>query len=281
MAVAEHLRWCKLRNLRAGTIEQRRRALTRLECALAPTPLIDATERQLADWYAALADVVQPESRATELSHVRQFYRWCVLDGRRADDPTRRLMRPRIGRRVPRPISEGDLEIALAGASDRVRPWLVLAGFCGLRAMEISQLRREDVMDRQTSPVIMIIDGKGGKDRVVPLAPLVIRELYRQDLPARGHLFLRFDGQPGPLPPHAISKYANTALRSLGIEATLHQLRHRFATKTYEAIGDLRVVQELLGHSSPTTTSSYAAHSEAKAVSAVMAVADAWQRSAA
>jgi integrase len=202
-----------------------------------------------------------------------QHLRWCRLrnEGLRDDDPTARLIRPRLGRRTPRPISEADLHVAIDRAPDRYRPWLILAAYTGLRAMEIAQLRREDVMDRQNPPVLVVVNGKGSKDRVVPLSPLVIRTLYSVDLPARGRLFRTIDGRW--MTPANLSSIANRHLRDVGVEATLHQLRHRFATRLYAECGDLRVVQELLGHASPRTTAAYAAYSEAVAVAAVTAIA--------
>lgn len=270
-AVAHHLRWCKLRNLRASTIEQRGRALTRLGRWAGTEHVELLTENQLTDWYVALADRVEPESRATELSHIRQFYRWLQRERLRDDDPSVRLERPRVGRRVPRPVSEADLRFALERSPDRYRPWLVLAAYSGLRAMEIAHLRREDVLDGQDPPVLVVMSGKGDKDRVVPLSPLVIHTLKMIEGPRRGLVFGTLDSRP--MTGANLSVTTNRYLHAIGLDVTLHQFRHRFGTRLYAECGDLRVVQELMGHGSPKTTALYTAYSEPAAVMAVNAIA--------
>ena len=112
------------RNLRPGTINQKRLALRRLYRAVHPTPLLDVTHDHLV---AHLDRLDQPESRATETSHLRTFYRWCVIEGLLDVDPTARLIRPRVPRRLPRPMPTADLAVAIDTAPERVRPWLVLA----------------------------------------------------------------------------------------------------------------------------------------------------------
>jgi integrase len=269
--VRGHLDHCRLRNLRPGTIYQRGRALVRLRRALDGPELLDVDHEVMAGWYSALD--LTPEARATELSHVRTFYRWALLEGLIESDPTLRLVRPRIPRRIPRPIGDDDLARALEGAPERVRPWLFLAAYSGLRACEIAGLRRRDVLDDADPPVIVVTDGKGGKQRVVPLAARVLAELRVSGLPPSGWLFSRADGKPGPLKPWSISGHANRSLRELGIPATLHQLRHHFGTSLYRSTHDLRLTQEVMGHASPVTTAGYAAWSPTEAAVAVEALA--------
>lgn len=262
-----HLGWLRARNLRPATIDQRQRAITRLRRALPVDPLV-ATPADLTDWYAALTDRVTPEARATELSHVRQFYRWLQREGHRADDPTVRLDRPRVPRRLPRPIPTADLVTVLASAPVRVRPWVALAAYAGLRACEIARLRREDVLDGADPPVLIVHEGKGAKQRVVPLHA-DLAEIVLEYAPARGYLFRRHDGRVGPVSPWLVSHYAADAMRAAGVDATIHQARHWFGTETYRACGDLRVTQELLGHTSPVTTAGYAAWSPTRGAEAV------------
>lgn len=225
-----------------------------------------ANEAQLGRWYAGLK--MTAEARACELSHIRSFYQWALLEELIDVNPTRRLVRPRLQRRVPRPISERDLAKVLELAPDRVRPWLYLAAYEGLRACEIANLRREDILDTAVPPMLIVTDGKGGKQRLLPLSPVVVAAL--SPMPARGWMFLREDGQPGPNAPWRVSQAANTVLHRLGIRATLHQLRHRFATKVYANSRDIRVTQELMGHANVSTTAGYAAHSPDAALTAVL-----------
>lgn len=259
-----HLTWCQHRNLRPATVYQRSRALIRLQRALRCCPLTASAE-QLEAWYAGLS--MMPEGRATELRHVRQFYRWAQRFGLRADDPTVRLDAPRLSRRLPRPIRDDDLDAALGVASERVRPMLMFAAYAGLRAGEIARLRRDAVRDDLDPAVLIVEDGKGGRQRIIPLHPELVGLLV--ELPARGWLFGREDGVAGPIAPHRVSQLCNRALRDAGTSSTLHTLRHRFATKIYASTLDLRTTQELLGHASPVTTAQYAAWSPASGVEAV------------
>src|SRR5262249_56654858 len=82
---------------------------------------------------------------------------------------------PRRGRRLPRPIGEKELLAAVTAAPDRVRPWLVLAGWAGLRAVEIARLRRDNVLDTRQPPVLLIAHGatKGHAERLGPLSPFL------------------------------------------------------------------------------------------------------------
>jgi site-specific recombinase XerD len=90
-------------------------------------------------------------------------------------------------------------------------------------------------------------------------------------LPRRGWLFGHHSGE-GPVRPHVVSHQCNRYLHECGSPATLHQLRHRFATQTYRYRRDLRVVQEVMGHLDPATTAGYAAYDEAAAAAAVDAI---------
>lgn len=244
---------CRRRNLRPGTITQKRLALRRLYRAVYPTELLEVTHDQLV---AHLDRLDQPESRATETSHIRTFYRWTVLEQHLDVDPAARLIRPRVPRRLPRPMPTNDLAVAVDTAPERVRPWLMLAAYAGLRACEISGLRACDLMWDNDPPLLVVDQGKGGHARAVPIAPPLAAELA--GLPRTGWLFPRRDSLPGPTPPHLVSRLANQHLHGLGITHTLHTLRHWFATETLRINGgDLRQTQELLGHQSPVSTAIY------------------------
>ena len=133
----------------------------------------------------------------------------------------------------------------------------------GLRACEIAGLRGEDVdLSRN---VLFVADGKGGKQRCVPMHLRVAAIL--EDAPTRGPVWHTRDGSP--VTANLVSVVCNGHLRACQVRATLHQFRHRFGTQIYANSHDLRVTQELLGHSSPTTTAGYVAWSETAAAAAV------------
>lgn len=255
--VAAHLRQLELRGQTPDTVYCRRRALTRLAAAL-PVPLLDATAAHLHAWRQGLS--VGPATIAGYVSHAREFYRWAALTGLIDSSPAERLPVPRLPRRVPRPIGERDLFAAVAGAPPRIRPWLALAGWCGLRAREIALLRRECVLERHRPPVLLVAAdaAKGRTERLVPLHDYVLEELAEAGLPRQGWVFRRRDNQPGPNRPWTISHLCNRYLHEAGHPETLHSLRHRYATVTYQDSRDLLLVQGLLGHAQPSTTAGYA-----------------------
>jgi len=267
--VSAHLAHLRMQGRRETTIYDRTRALARMRTAL-PVPLLAATETDLAAWRASLAPL-SDYAIASYVGHAQCFYAWAVGEGLIKSSPAVRLPVPRRGRRIPRPVAEKDLMLALASAPPRVRPWLVLAGWAGLRAREIAYLRREDILDHARPPVLMVSEqaAKGGRERMIPLSAFVLAELAAARLPLSGWAFPRRDGQPGPNAPWMVSRLANEALHEAGVAATLHQLRHRFGTMTYRASHDLRAVQELLGHASPATSAGYAAWDRAEAAAAV------------
>jgi integrase/recombinase XerC len=271
LAVDRHLEHLRLRGRAPGTIYQRRRALARLAAAL-PVPLLDATAVMLTEWRSALT--VGDLAIAHYVSHAREFYGWALTADLRQDNPAAGLPVPRLGRRLPRPIGEDDLFAAVASAGDRIRPWLVLAAWAGLRAKEIAYLRREHVLDTARPPGLLIVREatKGRAERFVPLSSFALAELRAAGLPASGWVFRRRDGRPGPNHPWRVSKLANDHLHGQGIAETLHQLRHRFATQAFRYKRDLRAVQELLGHLDPASTAGYAAYDRADAAAAVEAL---------
>lgn len=270
VVIQQHLDHLAERRLSAETIAARRGVLSRLWIFLGKPP-IEARPDDLDRWRASLR--LSDVSYACYLSHVRAFYRWAARRGLIESNPAEHLSRPLLPRPLPRPIGEDALLYALAGAPARIRPWLVLAGWAGLRAKEIALLRRRNVLDRAQPPVLVIVHDatKGQRERAVPMSDFVLSEL-RPVLPASGWVFRRVDGQPGPNKPYHISHLANDYLHDAGITETLHQLRHRFLSQAYERCQDLRVVQELAGHASPVTTAGYTKFSDQRAVAAVQAV---------
>lgn len=270
LIVAAHLEHMRQQGLAASTIDKRKRVLARI-AVFTGAPVCEATEHQLAAWRASLT--AGPDAVAADLSQVREFFRWLRWEGLRDDDPGARLVRPRLARRLPRPIPDDQLIYALQAAPPRIRPWLVLAGWAGLRAREIALLRRECVLETGRPPGILVAADatKGMVERYVPMSDFVAGELVPV-LPASGWVFRRHDGQRGPNHPALVSKLAGQHLRDCGIAASLHQLRHRFGTAAYEVDHDLRVVQELMGHRTVATTALYTKISSASAVATVQAL---------
>lgn len=268
--LAHHLAWLAMLGHTPDTIYARRRALARMS-ALIAAPLLSATAADLMAWRAGLD--LTPDSLTHYVSHARMFYTWAVGEGLRADNPAGELPVPRVPRRLPRPISEDDLALAVEMAPPRVRPWLVLAAWCGLRAKEIALLRVENITP---AAILVAADATKGnrRERIIDIskAGFVQAELAAAGLPGSGYAFRRADRRRGPNAPSTVSHIANKHLHSCGVSATLHQLRHRFGTGTYQATRDLRLVQDLLGHASVTSTQIYADWNRTGAAAAVAAL---------
>lgn len=263
--IGEHVQEMVRAGLADGTIYHRTSILRRVERECGP--LVGLTTEQLRGW---LDRPLGDNARRTNISHLARFYRWAIIEDHATNDPTLRLSRPRVRRGLPRPIPTDDLTEALGQAVGEVRVMLALAAFCGLRCCEIAALDGGDVHDRRT-PGLLVVHGKGAKIRVVPLHHVAGELLRCHGIPAAGPVFERGGVR---LPAWRVSKLLRAHLVACGFGATAHQLRHWYATETYERSGgDLRMVQELLGHASPATTAVYTAWSQAKAADVVATLA--------
>lgn len=264
-------RW-QLLQLRRGigqaTIAKRRQRLLVLAQYLHPSSVLDATAEDIEQMLDARE--VGTKTRYIYLSDFSVFFRAMVRDGLVEVDPTEDIVRPRQRAGLPRPIGDGDLRHAIASAKPTIAAALTLAAYQGLRAAEIAHLQREHILDANEPPILYVVEGKNRKDRVLPLHPEVMPALRRAGLPGYGCVLTRPRG--GGYPPAELSRAVNAHLRACGVDATLHQGRHWFGTKTYQASRDLRLVQTLLGHSSPTTTAVYAQFDAAGARSTVQSL---------
>jgi integrase/recombinase XerC/integrase/recombinase XerD len=245
-----------LEGLSERTIRDKRHCLARLQAAL-PVPIGDATPDMLYAWRASLT--AGPAATVNYVSHVRCYYDWLIASGRAAANPAAGLPVPRIGQRLPRPISEAALMDVLEAAPRRIRPWLVLAGWAGLRAQEVAWLRCESVRLDGSPPGVLVTreTAKGLRERFVPLSDFAAGELAARNLGRRGWAFTRRDGLPGPNTPSRVSELCNDHLRECGYSDTLHSLRHRFLTQVQRLGKDLRVTQQLAGHRDPAQTALY------------------------
>lgn len=264
MVLSEYRRALERRGLMPGTVQQRLGKLRSFERWL-ERPLFSAEREDVERFLDARK--VGSRTRYCWLSHLSCYYRWAIDEGHATSDPTARIMRPRLRRTLPRPMADGDLAMALEAAHPVMRAWLALAAYGGLRCAEIAALNADDLMFAES---LLRLHGKGGKERIVPMHPFVAETLRRAGVPRRGALFRRPRG--GRYPAAMVSREGSLYLHDLGIEATLHQARHWYATNCLRACRDLRVVQELLGHASPTTTAIYTQFSQVAAAEAVFAL---------
>jgi len=213
---------------------------------------------------------VGPRSLARKLSAVKVFYRWLAV--REGFEPTAVLLTrsPKFTKKLPRPLAiDAARDLIETVEMQSLEPWVAardaavvtLLWGCGLRISETLGLKGIDA----PLPQIMRITGKGGKERIVPVvdAARAAVDAYVKACPHiltdDGPLFRGVRG--GVLSPRAIQKAMASARMQLGLPATAtpHALRHSFATHLLNAGGDLRTIQELLGHASLSTTQAYTA----------------------
>jgi integrase len=120
---------------------------------------------------------------------------------------------------------------------------------------------------------VLVVIGKGDAERVIPLPDPVIEVLRQHGMPSTGPVFPRLDGLPGHMAPGRVSHLCNDYLHGLGIEHTLHSLRHYYGTSMYGASKDLRMTQEVMGHLNPNTTAGYVSYADGASHRAAAAVA--------
>lgn len=239
------------RNLARGTRARYLTDLRTLARGVHPTPLVDASAEQI-ELHLDGRNLKAAQSRYRLLSQYHTFYRWALVHGEARRDPTVTIERPRLSRRLPRPIADEPLAFAIRVAGPEMRAWLVLMAFAGLRCAEVASLDRSGITAKA-----LRIHGKGDRERVVPMHPAVRVALKEAALARTGPVFRSETGQPYRA--KEISRRVALFFRALGIEATAHQCRHAFGTRAYAGSRDLRAVQELMGHADPTTTAGYAA----------------------
>lgn len=251
-----------------STITTRRRVLRRFGDWMGVRGLLGATHEDIEAWLDGRR--ASPGSRAGYLSHLKVFYSWAIIAGHIERDPTMPIPRPRTRPGLPRPINDTDLGLALQMASGPIRVIFCCGAYQGMRCIEISRLTREDILEDRDPPVLLA-RGKGDKPRVIPLHPETWKALCFLPLPRSGPILRDQYGQP--LPAWKISHMGNDFLHGIGIDATMHRLRHWFGTGLYRTSGhNLLLVRDLMGHANVDTTKIYAAYDQAGAAPAVSAL---------
>jgi len=221
-----------------------------------------------------------PRTAARRLSALRQFYRFLLAEGLRGDDPTAGVDSPRQGRVLPKLLSEAEvgllLDRAQAGEGPealRLAALVELLYASGLRISELVGLRLAAAQREQR---LLIVQGKGGKERMVPLSPaarqslsayLAVRDHF---LPTRGKgaeavkiaspwLFPSRAAE-GHITRHRVAQLLKELARQAGLDAAKvspHVLRHAFASHLLDHGADLRSLQKMLGHADISTTQIY------------------------
>ena len=233
---------------------------------------LSATSKDVEDFSLDIARALSASSRARLLASLRGYHKFLVLENQRNDDPTKRLRSPKLPMRLPKALSQQEvmqlIEASGPAPDDESADYLRLRNRAivelmystGARVSEIVGLDLDEVDDSG----LMRVRGKGSKDRLVPVGSYAKAALdaylvrSRPVLSSRGSARALFLNQRGArLSRQSIWEIIQKAAEGLGKEVSPHSLRHSFATHLLEGGADVRVVQELLGHASVTTTQIY------------------------
>lgn len=212
-----------------------------------------------------------PTSRARALASLRGYYKFLVLEGKRTDDPTKPIRSPKLPMRLPKALSQAQVLKLIENSGPapddesadflrlRNRAILELMYSTGARVSEIVNLDLDEVDDSG----LMRVRGKGSKERLVPVGSFAKAALdaylvrSRPSLVRSANKALFLNQLGGRLSRQSIWEIIQKAAQGLDIDVSPHSLRHSFATHLLEGGADVRVVQELLGHASVTTTQIY------------------------
>ena len=230
--------------------------------------ITDVTLQDLENFSAGLHDIgIHPRSQARILSGIRSFFRFLTLDDYIRQDPSELLESPQIGRHLPDVLTVEEID-ALIGAIDQTTPEgqrnraiLETLYSCGLRVSELCNLKLSDLYLNEG---FIKVEGKGSKQRLVPISPRAINELKNYFV-ERGNAKIKhedfvFISRFGKnisriMVFHIIKELADR----IGLKKSIspHTFRHSFATHLLEGGANLRAIQAMLGHESIGTTEIY------------------------
>jgi integrase/recombinase XerD len=268
------------RGVAANTLKSYRRDLARYAAYLAARGVTDPaaiTEAHVSDFLATIREgtaehpPLAASSAARTLVAVRGFHKFLVLEGDLPTDPASAVSPPRPPSRLPKAIGIEDVERLLdaasvgdTAASLRDRALLEVLYGCGARISEAVGL---DVDDIDTEEGVVRLFGKGSKERIVPLGSYAVQALSAYLVRGRPTFAAKGKGTPAVFLNQRGSRLSRQSAwavmraaadrADLGGHLSPHTLRHSFATHLLDGGADVRVVQELLGHASVTTTQIY------------------------
>lgn len=245
-AIQDHLDDLKRSRYSRAALNARERLLRSI-----PGDVLTADREAIQEWWRGRQERADGELRAAsslsqEASHLRSFGRWAMMQGLSERNPADWIPKIRQKHAAPTPVTEEGLWRAVHEAPEGMRRMIALGAMAGLRAAEIAAIQWSDL--DPGNGVLWVREGKGGKDRSVPLSAGLLAEL----------------GHPGEGPiigkrmtAKAVSQAIGRYLRSRDVDYTAHKLRARYATRFLAATGDLAAAAEALGHSDLSSIGRY------------------------
>ena len=227
----------------------------------------DVTLDNLETFSASLRDLgIQPRSQARILSGIRSFYHFLILDDYLQADPSELLESPQIGFHLPEILSLEEIDLLIesidlsTNEGQRNRTILETLYSCGLRVSELCNLKLSDLYLEEG---FIKVEGKGSKQRLIPISPRAIRELHlyfidRNQISIKkdyeDYVFISKRGKN--ISRIMVFHIIKTLAEAIGLKKTIspHTFRHSFATHLLEGGANLRAIQCMLGHESIGTT---------------------------
>ena len=259
------------RSLSTNTIESYSNDLNKLSDFLTPKS-ISATKvrlNDLKDFISSISEILSVTSQSRIISAIKSFYKFLLIENLIQTDPSENLVSPKIGRKLPNVLTIEEINLIINSVESnnvgiRNRAIIEIIYGCGLRVSELTNLLLSNLFLKQG--YIKIV-GKGNKERLSPIGSLAIDSLndfltnVRPGLKINNkfsdHVFINNRGTSlsRSMIFKMIKKY--TLKANINKDISPHSLRHSFATHLVEGGANLRAVQEILGHSSITTTEIY------------------------
>lgn len=234
------------------TVSERCRVLRTLSAEIEKDPAY-LTPLDIVRWYTAHEDWSQ-STHCTYHSYLSTWFKWLQLMDYRADNPMVKVGSPKAPDRIAKPVGDSELiSLLKTNMHHRTRVMILVGALTGLRVHEIAKIRGEDV-DLEKGQ--LIVRGKFGKVSFLPLHRILV--MTAETMPRRGWWFPANSRRPGQhMHSKSVSQIVGQTMRRAGLTRTAHSLRHWYGTTLLEDGADLRVVQELLRHSSLATTQIY------------------------
>lgn len=246
-SISAYINRLALAGFRPRTLDSRERCLRAFADMIDPHTVETATR---SDVEAYLGRPLAPESRRAYRAHLRSFYAYLLDEQVITEDPTIKIPPVRVPRGAPRPLPPSQFALVVDRATPRMRAWVLLMALAGLRRSEVALLRPCDLLPTEAGTLLFLRETKGGGSAMVPAHPAVLEALAA--LPVRNGLWWACT-------PNTLGSQVSCYLKSLGINASGHALRHTAGTAWYRASGhDLLTTATLLRHASIQTTQIYA-----------------------
>lgn len=230
-----------------------------------------ATEAHLEAFVCTLKDLgIQPRSQARIISGIKSFYKFLKLEGYIDRNPTRLLETPKIGRHLPDVLTLDEIDSMLScidmSTPEGIRNRAIIETLygCGLRVSELVGLRISCIYADEE---YVVVEGKGSKQRLVPISPVALRCIDEYKTQVRNHMVVQrgyhdvlfLNRRGAPLTRQMVFIVIKRLCELAGIRKTVspHTMRHSFATHLLEGGANLRAIQQMLGHESIATTEIY------------------------